>query len=235
MKWFKHYSDNHRGQSIQYLLEEFGHTGPCCYYFLMEMCAEKIEYDASGQLVSKFRFNEAMVRKLFRINRATFQSILKTFQELNLLSYKISDKFLEIEMPILLNLLDRDMKKPRKERDQNAQLRRLDKEEDKDIYKEKEKEAECGSNEPVIFNSLTKEKIQEYLETIYQEYPRKEGKTPGMRVALRQIKNEEDLTNLAQSVENYAKRKKGVEKKYLLMFGTFMNQWRDWLDPNHGL
>jgi len=139
MRWFKHFSDNHRGQSIQALMDEHGHMGPCCYFFLMEMCAEKLEKNDSSS-APVFTFHEKLIRSVFRTNRRTSLALLETFQKLNLIFFRTSGNFFEIEMPILLNLLDRDMKKPRLKRGSDAQNTRLDKELDKDKEEDKERE-----------------------------------------------------------------------------------------------
>ena len=139
MRWFKHFSDNHRGQSIQALMDEHGHMGPCCYFFLMEMCAEKLEKNDSS-LAPVFIFHEKLVRQVFRTNRRSFLPLLETYQKLGLLVFRTSGNFIEIEMPILLNLLDRDLKKPRLKRANDAPKARLDKELDKDKEEELERE-----------------------------------------------------------------------------------------------
>ncbi len=75
------------------------------------------------------------------------------------------------------------------------------------------------------------------IESVYRtDYPRKLGKADGIKTALRQIKTEEDLIDLRLAIKNYRdyliKEKK--EAQYILYFSTFMNKWKDWLDPNHG-
>ena len=139
MRWFKHFSDNHRGQGIQALLYEKGHTGVCVYYFLMELCADKMEKYEDGTWPTKFRFSRSILRSILKINRTNLQHILDYCQTLGLLKLgDCDDHFVEIEMPIFLKLLDRDFKKTRHIRAQNAQKSRLDIEEDKDIDKEEE-------------------------------------------------------------------------------------------------
>jgi hypothetical protein len=74
------------------------------------------------------------------------------------------------------------------------------------------------------------------FERVYQEYPRKEGKKGGLKVCDREIKTPEDYALLISAIKRYREhhRKIGTEKQFLKHFATFMGEWRDWLDPNHG-
>lgn len=125
---------------MQALFQEFGHAGPCCYYTLMEMCTEKFELDFDGNPITKFRFSEQIVRRNLHISRTNLENILNICQTFGLLSWKKDNKFIEIEMPMLLNLLDRDMKKPRKTRAQDAQNSRLELELELELEEESIKE-----------------------------------------------------------------------------------------------
>lgn len=119
MKWFKHFSDNYRGRSINHLFNEMGHTGVACYYILMELCAEKLERFPDKTLESSdclFNFSLRFVRQNLRISLAKVQLFLGFCSELGLLSFEISGENLKIEMPILLDLLEYDQKKSRQRR-----------------------------------------------------------------------------------------------------------------------
>lgn len=147
MKWFKHYSDMHRGQSINRLLDELGHTG-LCFFILQEMCAEKLEKKGHESLTDSdclFNFHQRIVRQNLRISAANLRRLLDICAEVGLLSFEFSGNSLQISMPILLNLLDRDSISARKTRANSAKKTRLDKEEDKDKDKDKEEEIYISS------------------------------------------------------------------------------------------
>lgn len=74
------------------------------------------------------------------------------------------------------------------------------------------------------------------LNAVYQEYPRKEGKSKGFEIAKREIKSEQDLQDLTKSIKNYKSMltEKNTDPKYIKMFSTFMNSWRDCLDSEFG-
>lgn len=130
MRWFKHFSDNHRGRSIQYLMDEMGHVGPCSYYFLVEMCAEKLEQKQDKSLESSdclFSFHQRIVRQNLRISLTNLRRLLDICQTFGLLSFEFRGTSIEIKMPMLLDLLEYDQKKSRARRAQVAPESRLEK------------------------------------------------------------------------------------------------------------
>ena len=141
MRWFKHYSDNHRGRSIQDLLDQLGHTG-LCYYLLVEMCAEKLEKGDKSLTEAEclFSFHRRVVRQTLRISATNMARLLDVCAANGLLSFEFSGNTLQIKMPILLNLLERNTKKAQRTRIESARKSPLDidKEEDKDKDKDKE-------------------------------------------------------------------------------------------------
>lgn len=71
------------------------------------------------------------------------------------------------------------------------------------------------------------------LETAYQLYPLKEGKSRGLTKLRREIRTSDDLAQLKIAIENY-KRSPNVKKGFVKLFSTFAHEWRDWLDPEAG-
>ena len=69
------------------------------------------------------------------------------------------------------------------------------------------------------------------LEAVYRLYPRKIGKTLGMRKLRLQIRSESDYDELLVAVENYAKSVQGRSMEYIKQFSTFVNCWRDYIQP----
>lgn len=145
MRWFKHFSDNHRGQGHLNLFNQMGHVGPCCYWILMEMCAEKLERKPDKTLEDSdllFSFDLRLVRQNLRLSRTKLELFLGFSQGFGLFRYKIFENNLEIYMPILSDLLDRDLKKPRSERAKSALKTRLELESELELDKELESEIE---------------------------------------------------------------------------------------------
>lgn len=136
MKFFKHFVDAHRGHSMQCLFEEFGHMGISCYWTLVEMCSEKLEKNRDEECQIEhcvFDFNPSTLRKNLRISSTKLEKFLNKTSELSLLSWKKAEQKFIIEMPKLLESLDRDSRRARPERATAAPKRESeDKELDKD-------------------------------------------------------------------------------------------------------
>ena len=218
MKWYKHFTDNHRGQIVQNLINLYGHAGPCAYYFIMELCAEKIEKsnfeEISGEFL--FVFKRPYFDNVLRMKRKSTDNILRTLSESNALLSEPNDNEVRIKFPKLLNLLDRDLKKARSDRARDALKARLDKDKDKDkdIYKQ--------NTLSLVFD----------FEPLYSKYPRKDGKSKGMVICNRDIKTQEDYDGLSQAIDRYRQIQIsiGAEKKFIKQFSTFMGCWKDYRD-----
>ncbi len=78
--------------------------------------------------------------------------------------------------------------------------------------------------------------IQSAIEAAYQGYPRKLGKSPGMKIARREIRSLNAAETLKMAIWNYREhlKREKTEAKFVMHFSTFMSQWTDWLDENHG-
>lgn len=71
---------------------------------------------------------------------------------------------------------------------------------------------------------------------VYAIYPRKLGKSAGMKKAMGQCKTMAEVNKLEIAVKNYIAHitREGTEPKFILYWSTFLNGWRDWLDPETG-
>lgn len=135
MKWFKHYSDNHRGQSVNALMDELGYFGPFIYYTIYEICSEKLQGSTEQPIGIDdciFRLHRRVVCSATRAKPSSVTRGLTLGQSCGLWSFKIDGDYFEIKIPILLDLLDSDQKKTRLKRDRFSAKKRLDKEEDKE-------------------------------------------------------------------------------------------------------
>lgn len=70
------------------------------------------------------------------------------------------------------------------------------------------------------------------VDAAYQAYPRKVGKTRGMRKLLADLKPGEG-PDLLRAAENYAAYVRGqrTEEQYVKHFSTWAGEWRDWINP----
>lgn len=69
------------------------------------------------------------------------------------------------------------------------------------------------------------------FESVYQDYPRKEGRSKGIDKLNREIKTPEDYALFSRAVKNYSKKvdELGAEKRFIKHFSTFVTEWRDHL------
>lgn len=130
MKWFKHFSDNHRGKSVQYLLDELGYFGPFFKDTILEMCAEKMDRQTDRDLTAddcEFVFHRRVVESATRAKRSTVGRALDAGQSANFWRYSFDEEYIKISAPILLDLLEYDQKKSRQRRAEIAPGKRLEK------------------------------------------------------------------------------------------------------------
>ena len=95
----------------------------------------------------------------------------------------------------------------------------------------------CGAIKEKETKPKTRSEVSHsQLEELYSIYPRKEGKSQGLKIAHAQIKTLEHLGLCRAALENYKAHliKTNKEAQYIKHFATFMNHWRDWLDRDHG-
>lgn len=70
------------------------------------------------------------------------------------------------------------------------------------------------------------------FESLYQKYPRKEGKQKGIKTCQVQIKTDGSYQELSRAIDNYCAhcQKNAIERRYTKQFSTFMSSWRDWVE-----
>lgn len=116
MRWFKHYTDNHRGQGIQFLFDELGHFGVAGYWILVEMCAEKLnkyEDHITTEVDCEFSFHRRVVESALRAKSVAVERLLNAGSTSKLFRASRNGNQILISMPILLDLLERNHKKMR--------------------------------------------------------------------------------------------------------------------------
>lgn len=159
MRWFKHFTDNHRGQSIQALMDEHGHAGPCCYWILVELCAEKLERKLDGNPTEDdcvFTFHRRAIEWPMRLRSSAVDRLLSSCQLCNLVTFKKKGEFYEIKMPILLDLLDYDSKRSRSRRVQVAAGSRLESESESESDTDIESEKDITDSKESVSAELSK-------------------------------------------------------------------------------
>lgn len=105
MKWFRHQSNAHKGELLQELYTEFGvHVGYSLYFRLVEYLTDKWD----GIAEPNFKISELELRKFLGVSRKYLKRFSVVFELQPGNEFKISEKFLEIKFPKLLEILHRD-------------------------------------------------------------------------------------------------------------------------------
>ncbi len=206
-------------QSIQ---NDLGHKGHSVWWILVELCAEKLEKPKNGGFDAasfKFVFNQRFLRRELRISGAKVTQYLHKFATLSLLSCTLVKDEWHLEMPKLLESLDRDTRRARHERATSAPKIKI-KNKDKDIKAD----------------SYSKDAIETNLDALYQRYPRKEGKSRGMVILRREAKTADDFILLNDALSKFIAHHEasGTAKEFIPQFKTWASSWRDCLDPAYG-
>lgn len=138
MKWFKHFTDSNRSQEMLRIKRELGMAGIGCLWNLTESCAglmEKSRDEKYSETHCQFNFDISYIANIFGCKPGRVPVILKTFQECNQLRFSIEGFIIKIEMPKLLEWLDRDTDRARPKRGQAELRSRVDT--DKEIETER--------------------------------------------------------------------------------------------------
>lgn len=71
------------------------------------------------------------------------------------------------------------------------------------------------------------------FEILYSKYPRKQGKSSGIKICASQIKTQASYESLSKAIDRYRVflEKEKTEPKFIKHFSTFMNSWKDWDIP----
>jgi len=72
--------------------------------------------------------------------------------------------------------------------------------------------------------------IEERILDAYKSYPLKKGKTGGVKKLLKEIRTEQDCSDLLKAIEVYSAECVDRDPKYIKHFSTFASCWRDYLD-----
>ncbi len=144
MKFFKHFTDAHTGESLQALKREFGMAGIGRYWTLIEICANRIEKrsdEEANETHCQFRFDIAYLTATLGYGNATQTlTYLRRVADLSLTSFERQGDVVVTSIPKLLECMDSDYRRSRHDRGTVAPKIK------KEIKKENKKERESDSD-----------------------------------------------------------------------------------------
>ena len=173
MRWFKHFSDNHRGRSMQFLFDEMGHTGLACWHILMEICAEKLDPKPDKTLEHSdclFEFHQRIVRQNLRVSQAKLEVFLGVCQGFGLLSFEITGGLVKLSLPILLDLLEYDQKRAGTRRVRITAQNRSEKTRSEKSISDKDTELQNAQNVVVLAQRKPKASAPEGTQLVVARY-----------------------------------------------------------------
>lgn len=165
MRFFKHFTDAHRGTSLQSLTNQLGLEGLARYWILVEICAEKLSKEKHEECTAEhcvFRFDQRYMRDTLRTHQLSRLSMfLRCVADVGLMSFSCEDNVVVISMPKLLEYMDRDTKRARTKRAPSAPKI-------KNKIKNKNKDIEINDANDLV-NAIGNEGIGKILELFPQD------------------------------------------------------------------
>lgn len=184
MKWFKHYTNAHKGAAIQALIPFFGKPRAYGLYFLF---VEYLSDKWNGSDVPKFKLAKSELRSFLGLKQNKLSSFLVCLKNETKITLEENDLFFIIEFPKLLEIRHRDAL-PSGHRPEIIQpISRLEK-------NRTEKKNIIADWVLIAFDSLAAEYKKKFPETTTG---------PARSRFLEQIKTEADLADLKAAIANY--------------------------------
>lgn len=228
MKWVKHYENASSNRILDSLLtHKRGHEFYGMYWLLINGLTKEFKKDTTV-----FEFTEDRLCSILRVKYfkkvETFLQVLveiaerleRDFINISEISTTTQRKIIKIETPIILELIGKEFKRTRQCRGQDAA---------KNKKKNKEKE--------IYITPVKKpEKLKFDFEKLYAKYPRKMGKTNGIKKCKRLIKTQTDFELLEKAIDNYNREIvcAQTETRFIKHFSTFLSSWKDYLEVDIG-
>lgn len=229
MRFFKHFTDAHRGQSLQKLKRVYGYEIIGRYWDLVEICAEKLTKERDEVYTDDhcvFSFDVRYLAATLQTHQASrLLMYLSWLADVQLMSFSCTGDVVSIHMPKLLECIDRDAKKVR-----TGRAKEIDKEIDIDI---KEHSEPPTADTPI--GTRSRGPVFDF-ESVYKTYPLKKGKDRGFKQLAKMIRTPLDFDDFVKAVNNYTSEviRDQVEPKFIKHFSSFVGTekgqpWRDYV------
>lgn len=71
------------------------------------------------------------------------------------------------------------------------------------------------------------------FDSIWEQYPKKDGKKEALRHFTATVKTEQDMIDIQTALDNYKKQVEGTDKKYIKNGSTWFNNWQDFIETDN--
>lgn len=96
--YFRHNNQARNDIKLEKVFDKFGHTGVCCYYFLLEICSEQYGNNPKKNK-GVYEFSLEKIKREFRISHRKTMKFLQFFHEISLVFSQVMEDFVQIEIP----------------------------------------------------------------------------------------------------------------------------------------
>lgn len=207
--YFRHRFDAHTNTKLNNLVDDVGVVGFAYYYLLLEIYGA---YISRSDDKNSAQIHQRVLANTWRKRVDSCHLVITKLQLSGLLVFTLTDSIYTIGIPNYLKYFG-SYKKTDTEKTPNKKKR-------KEIKRKENKTKESDKSDEIVFD----------FESIYNAYPRKEGKTNGFKKLTSEIKSVDDYNSLKEAVSNYAEQVSGQDKKYIKLFSSFTSVWRDYIE-----
>lgn len=201
MKWFKHYTNAHKGSVLQHLSNDFSvNEGYALYFRFVEYLSDK--WDGCGEPI--FTINERELKKFLTVSQRKFDCFLTVMQKQLHIEFTKNRKLVVIKFPKLLEVRHKDAI--------SSQNRPADGPPNSRLEKNKKKNKSIPTEDQLRwFEELSKKYLATFLNTTVGTHAKERF--------LEQIRTEEQRDQLDLSLTHY---KQALD---------FDNRDRNWRSP----
>lgn len=227
--YFKHINTASQGASLRSLWDAKDYEAYGLWWIILEMVSRFEKYEKRGEITVSWSFlaretgwNRAKVRRVLLRNALKTEIVLT--EELN--------DSVSIFVP---NWLEFQEKRGTYDRKKKAKVATDLRPKTRDYIYPHPQNQDAESDQPVK-KSRPGNKPGIDLLPIYASYPKKQGKSKGLKFLEKDIKTPEDAARCLSAIESYKKSllRDKTEINFIKHFSTFVREWRDWEDPETG-
>lgn len=197
---------------------EFNHSELLFWIYLLSLASQK--------QIGSIHFKQRHAEEVGRFSKQDIHSAIQKLVEMNCI---------KVSVPASVKVTESTLRA--RDVDVTQTLRGCDAD---DTLRTNERNERNVTNERYIDDTDTHvpERVRLDFESVYEEYPRKEGKQKGLDLCKAKIKTQEDYEKLLCSVRRYRAHcdKVGTQREFIKHFSSFISSgsWKDWADPETG-
>jgi len=209
---------------ISLLEQRFGLVGYAVYFKLIELCASN--WDEVSPPV--FIFSRKKISLLIGLKSKQTELLMSYLSELNLFQIEIGEFAIKVFAPKLAEVKKRYEKKREATTTQPHSYIETEVETEVDIQSEITR---TDFTHPLEIENETKLIKPSFdLESLYQAYPKKEGKKKGIEKFKSIINTQDKFEQVKKAIYNYSSLVIEKDSQYIKQFSSFSSVWEDYLE-----